>query len=65
MSNLNAEAFLSEARSFVSAAAFDAQQVPEDTEAKQALHNIVSALESIIATLDAIVSPDAESDLDR
>jgi alpha-galactosidase/6-phospho-beta-glucosidase family protein len=56
MSNLNAEAHLSEARKFVSAAAYDAQQVPEDTQAKQAIHNIVNALESIIGALDALAS---------
>ncbi len=56
MSNLNAEAHLSEARKYVSAAAYDVQQVPEDTQTKQAIHNVVSALESIIGALDALSS---------
>jgi hypothetical protein len=58
MTNLEAQAHLSEARGYASAAAYDIQQFPPDTESAQALHNLQSALDAVIETLASLVDPD-------
>jgi hypothetical protein len=58
MSNLEAAAHLSKAREFASAAAYDVQQFASDTPERQAVHNLVAAVDGLIATLDAVVNMD-------
>jgi hypothetical protein len=52
MSSLEAQAHLSEAKKFASAASFDIQRFAPETEAAQALHNLQSAIDAIIEVLD-------------
>ena len=53
MSNDEKTKFITDARKFASAATFDVQQLPEDSIERQALHNLVSALDAIIQAVDS------------
>ena len=44
--------FINEARKFASAASFDIQKLPEDSIERQALHNLMSAVDAIIQAVD-------------
>jgi hypothetical protein len=55
MSSLEAQAHLSEAKKYASAAAFDIQHFPADTETAQAIHNLQDAVDAILETLDALI----------
>ncbi|MWB99747.1 hypothetical protein [Agromyces seonyuensis] len=49
MSSLEFDGFLAEARSAASAASYDVQKLPEDSVERQALHNVVTALDALIS----------------
>ena len=51
MADLEVQAALSEARKAASAASYDIQKLPEDTVERQALHNLVSAIDYLIEAL--------------
>ncbi|MCU1480857.1 MAG: hypothetical protein JWQ19_1643 [Subtercola sp.] len=54
MSNLKAQAYLKEARESASLAAYDVQKFESDTPERQAIHNLLTALDKVIETLDAL-----------
>jgi hypothetical protein len=48
MADLRTQAALSEARKAASAASYDIQKLPEDSVERQALHNLLTALDCLI-----------------
>jgi hypothetical protein len=52
MADLEVQAALAQARQAASAASYDIQKLPEDSIERQALHNLVTAVDSIIEALD-------------
>jgi hypothetical protein len=54
MSNLKAQAYLKEARENASLAAYDVQKFEADTPERQSIHNLLTALDKVIETLDAL-----------
>ncbi|GGF17454.1 hypothetical protein [Subtercola lobariae] len=54
MSNLKAQAYLKEARESASLAAYDVQKFEADTPERQSIHNLVSAIDKLIETVDAL-----------
>lgn len=58
MADLEVQAALSEARKAASAASYDIQKLPEDTVERQALHNLVTAIDYVIEALS--VDDDSE-----
>jgi len=53
MADLEVQAALAQARQAASAASYDIQKLPEDSIERQALHNLITAVDSIIQALDA------------
>lgn len=53
MADLEAQAAISQARQAASAASYDIQKLPEDSIERQALHNLLTAVESLIQAVDA------------
>ena len=53
MADLEAQAAISQARQAASAASYDIQKLPEDSIERQALHNLMTAVDAIIEALDA------------
>ena len=51
MADIEVQAALSEARKAASAASYDIQKLPEDTVERQALHNLVTAIDYLIEAL--------------
>ncbi|SMH44241.1 hypothetical protein SAMN06295885_2325 [Rathayibacter oskolensis] len=60
MATFREESALADARKYASAAAFDIQQLPDDHNFQQALHNLLAAVESLIVAVGESVSGDAE-----
>jgi hypothetical protein len=58
MTDLKTQAAISEARRAANAASYDIQKLPENSVERQALHNLLTALEYLI---QAQPSPDDES----
>lgn len=52
MSNLEVQAAVSEARTAANAASYDIQKLPEDSVERQALHNLLSAVNYLIQAVD-------------
>lgn len=52
MADLEVQAALAQARQAASAASYDIQKLPEDSIERQALHNLVTAVDSLIQALD-------------
>ncbi|MET3565327.1 hypothetical protein SAMN04515691_0366 [Leifsonia sp. 98AMF] len=52
MADLEVQAAIAQARQAASAASYDIQKLPEDSIERQALHNLVTAVDSIIEALD-------------
>ncbi|MDR6971890.1 hypothetical protein [Leifsonia shinshuensis] len=52
MADLEVQAALSQARQAASAASYDIQKLPEDSIERQALHNLVTAVDALIQALD-------------
>ncbi|HWD61533.1 MAG TPA: hypothetical protein VG369_03480 [Humibacter sp.] len=52
MADLETQALVSEARKAASAASFDIQQLPENSIERQALHNLITAVDALISALD-------------
>jgi hypothetical protein len=50
------ESALADARKYANAAAFDVQQLPNDLVSQQALRNLLSAVEALIVTVEAVTS---------
>ncbi|MEV8213162.1 hypothetical protein [Leifsonia sp. NPDC077715] len=53
MADLEVQAALSQARQAASAASYDIQKLSEDSIERQALHNLITAVDAIIQALDA------------
>jgi hypothetical protein len=53
MADLEVQAALAQAREAASAASYDIQKLSEDSIERQALHNLITAVDSIIQALDA------------
>jgi hypothetical protein len=53
MADLETQAALSEARKAASAASYDIQKLPEDSVERQALHNLLTAVDYLIQAADA------------
>ena len=53
MADLEVQAALSQARQAASAASYDSQKLSEDSIERQALHNLITSVDSIIQALDA------------
>ena len=53
MADLEVQAAISQARQAASAASYDIQKLSEDSVERQALHNLITAVDSIIQALDA------------
>jgi hypothetical protein len=53
MATFEESAALSDARRYASAAAFDIQKLDEDSIERQALHNLLNAVEALIQSVDA------------
>ncbi|MGH1550515.1 hypothetical protein ACRAWB_15600 [Leifsonia poae] len=60
MADLEVQAALSQARQAASAASYDIQKLSEDSIERQALHNLITAVDAIILALDT----DSDSDSD-
>ena len=58
MATFREESALADARKYASAAAYDIQQLPDDLVSQQALRNLLSAVESLIAAVDDAIEPD-------
>jgi len=58
MADLEVQAALSQARQAASAASYDIQKLSEDSIERQALHNLITAVDAIILALDT----DSDSD---
>ncbi|GAA2042346.1 hypothetical protein GCM10009819_30930 [Agromyces tropicus] len=56
MAGLEVESYLSQARAAASAASYDAQKLSEDSIERQAIHNLVTAVEALIAAIDESAS---------
>ena len=54
MSNLEALTHLKKAREAASAAAFDVQQFTPDTPERQAIHNLTTAIDTLILTVQSL-----------
>ncbi|MCS5735230.1 hypothetical protein [Herbiconiux daphne] len=52
MSSLEFDAAITGAREAASAASFDVQKLPEDSVERQALHNLVTAIDHLIQAVD-------------
>ena len=52
------ESLISTARSAASAATYDIQGLGEDTVARQALHNLLTAVDALIAAVDSLAGDD-------
>ena len=52
MADLEVQAAIAQARQAASAASYDIQKLPEDSIERQALHNLMTAVDSIIEALD-------------
>jgi len=52
MADLEMQAALSTARQAASAASYDIQKLPEDSIERQALHNLITAVDALIEALD-------------
>lgn len=53
MASLEAEAALSKAREAASLAAYDIQKLREDSIERQALHNLLTAVEALVELADS------------
>ena len=53
MAGLEAQAAISQAREAASLASYDIQKLPEDSIERQALHNVLTALDALITAVDA------------
>ncbi len=53
MADLEVQAALAQARQAASAASYDIQKLSEDSIERQALHNLITAVDAIIEALDA------------
>ena len=53
MASLEAQAALSEAREAASLASYDIQKLSEDSVERQALHNLLTAVDALINAVDA------------
>lgn len=53
MADLETQAAISEARKAASAASYDIQKLPEDSVERQALHNLLTAVDYLIQAADA------------
>ena len=58
MPTLEFESLLNRARDAASAATYDIQQLPEDTDARQALHNLLTAVDALIAAVESAAGDD-------
>ncbi|MFP3466684.1 hypothetical protein [Leifsonia sp. SIMBA_070] len=52
MADLEVQAALAQARQAANAASYDIQKLPEDSIERQALHNLMTAVDAIISALD-------------
>lgn len=53
MADFEAQAAISKAREAASLASYDIQKLPEDSVERQALHNLLTAVDSLINAVDA------------
>jgi hypothetical protein len=53
MADLETQALIAEARQAASAASFDIQQLPENSIERQALHNLITAVDALISAVDS------------
>ncbi|WP_199245837.1 hypothetical protein [Leifsonia sp. AG29] len=53
MADLETQAAISQAREAASAASYDIQKLPEDSIERQALHNLLTAVDFLIQAVDA------------
>lgn len=53
MADLEAQAAISQARQAANAASYDIQKLPEDSLERQALHNLLTAVEALIQAVDS------------
>jgi len=58
MPTLEFESLIGTARAATSAAVYDVQQLPDDTIARQALHNLVTAVEALIGAVESVAGDD-------
>ena len=61
MADLEAQAAISQARQAASAASYDIQKPPEDSLERQALHNLLTAVDFLIVAVDQDDEGDDES----
>ena len=61
MADLEAQAAISQARQAASAASYDIQKLPEDSLERQALHNLLTAVDFLIVAVDQDDEGDDES----
>jgi len=52
MADLETQALIADARKAASAATFDIQQLPENSIERQALHNVLTAIDALISAVD-------------
>ena len=62
VSDWETDAYLAEARKYASAASYDVQRLAPDSEARQALHNVVLTLDAILAVLENTPSTSVAGD---
>ncbi|MHA7987679.1 hypothetical protein ACX9R5_17930 [Rathayibacter sp. CAU 1779] len=53
MADLETQALIADARQAASAASFDIQQLPENSIERQALHNLITAVDALISAVDS------------
>ena len=58
MSNLEALTHIAKAREAASAAAYDLQQFAPDTPERQAIHNLSTAIDTLILTVQSLADND-------
>ena len=58
MPTLEFESLITTARDAASAATYDIQQLSEDTVARQALHNLLTAVDALIAAVESVAGDD-------
>ncbi len=58
MPTLEFESLISTAREAASTATYDIQQLPEDTVGRQALHNLLTAVDALIAAVESVAGDD-------
>ena len=58
MSNLEALTHIAKAREAASAAAYDLQQFSPDTPERQAIHNLSTAIDTLILTVQSLADSD-------